>query len=97
MTAMTYPILPDRGAGLEVELQALAPIGGARRPVKVVEHPAFAARRRLRAQALASSLTVIRVPVVLLDPRPPSDEHTGGTYAAAGAGAAIATTPLIAA
>jgi len=70
-TAMTYPILPDRGAGLDVELQALASIGGTRRPVKVVEHPAFALRRRLRAEALASSVTVLRVPVVTLDPCPP--------------------------
>jgi hypothetical protein len=71
MTAMTYPIPSDRGAGLEVELPALASIGGTRRPVKIVEHPAFAPRRRLRAEALASSVTVLRVPVVTLDPCPP--------------------------
>jgi hypothetical protein len=94
---MTHPILPDRGAGLDVELQALASIGGTRRPVKVVEHPTFATRRRLRAVALASSLTVIRVPVVSLDAWPPSDEHTGGTYTATGAGGAIAAVPHIAA
>src|SRR4029078_11517486 len=50
-TAMTNSLLSDRGAGLAPELLALSPIGGKRRPVKVVEHPAFAPRR-LRAEAL---------------------------------------------
>ena len=39
---MTNSLLSDRGAGLAPELLALSPIGGTRRPVKVVEHPAFA-------------------------------------------------------
>ena len=47
---MTNSLLSDRGAGLAPELLALSPIGGKRRPVKVVEHPAFATRR-LRAEA----------------------------------------------
>ncbi len=67
---MTNLFLPDRGAGLEAELVALAPTGGARRPVKVVEHPAFAARRRLLAEARAEAFTVLMLPVVSLDPRP---------------------------
>ena len=47
MWAMTNATLSDPGAGLDGELLALSTIGGLRRPVKVVEHPAFAARRRL--------------------------------------------------
>ncbi len=72
---MTNLFLPDRSAGLEAELAALATIGGKRRPVKVVEHPAFAPRRRLRAEALLEPLTVLRLPVVTLDairPCPPT-------------------------
>ena len=47
---MTNPTLPDVGAGLTPELRALAPAGGRRRPVRVVEHPAF---RAARARATA--------------------------------------------
>jgi len=68
--AMTNLFFPDRGAGLEAELVALAPSGGKQRPVKVVEHPAFAARRRLLAEARAEVFTVLTLPVVSLDPRP---------------------------
>ena len=67
---MTNLFLSDRGAGLEAELAALAPTGGKRRPVKVVEHPAFAPRRRLLAEARTEVLTVLTLPVVSLDPRP---------------------------
>jgi hypothetical protein len=66
---MTNSLLSDRGAGLVPELLALSPIGGQRRPVKVVEHPAFAARR-LGAEALHAAFTVVRLPVVTLDPLP---------------------------
>ena len=48
---MTNPTLPDVGAGLPPELRALAPVGGKRRPVRVVEHPVFrAARARLASR-----------------------------------------------
>ena len=67
---MTNLFLSDRRAGLEAELAALAPTGGKRRPVKVVEHPAFAPRRRLLAEARAEVFTVLTLPVVSLDPRP---------------------------
>jgi hypothetical protein len=72
MTAMTNHTVPHPGAALDGELLALASIGATRRPVKVVEHPAFGPRRRLRAEAGASSLTVLRLPLVSLDacPRP---------------------------
>ena len=68
--AMTNLFLSDHGAGLDRELRALAPIGGKRRPVKVVEHPAFGPRRRLRAAALEAAYIAVRLPVVTLDPRP---------------------------
>jgi hypothetical protein len=70
---MTNPFLSDQGAGLEAELAALAPTGGKQRPVKVVEHPAFARSRRLLAQAEAQAFTVFTLPVVSLDlhPAPP--------------------------
>ena len=64
---MTNPTLPERRAGLPAELLALSPVGGKRRPVKVVEHPAFAPRRRLRAES-AVPFTMLRLPVVSLDP-----------------------------
>jgi hypothetical protein len=70
MTAMTNHTLPDRGATLSPELRALAPVGGKRRPVKVVEHPAFRAARAARA-AFEAPYTVLRLPVVSLDPRAP--------------------------
>ncbi len=63
--AMTNPTLPDRDAGLAPELLALARVGGKRRPVKVVEHPAFKAAR-LRA-ALDAPFTVLWLPVVSLN------------------------------
>jgi hypothetical protein len=48
MGAMTNSIAPHRAAALPPELLALAPIGEKRRPVKLVEPPAFrAARTRL--------------------------------------------------
>lgn len=58
---MTNPInLPDHGAALARELLALAPVGGRRRPVKVVELPAFrAARARLDAPYIAARLPVV--------------------------------------
>jgi hypothetical protein len=68
MTGMTNHILPDRGVTLDAELLSPAFIGGAHRPVKVVEHPAFGPRRRLRAEAQTSSMTVLRLPLVSLDP-----------------------------
>lgn len=67
---MTNLLLSDRGAGLDPELLALAPSGGTRRPVKVVEHPAFGPRRRLRAAARQAAFTTVRLPVVTLDPLP---------------------------
>ena len=63
MTAMTNPTLPDHGATLAPELLALAPVGGKRRPVKVVEHPAFRAAR----SALGATFTVLRLRVVSLN------------------------------
>jgi hypothetical protein len=69
---MTNHTLPDPGATLPPELLALAPVGGKRRPVKVVEHPAF---RPYRARvALDVRFTVIRVPVVSLNRDAPSTE-----------------------
>ena len=73
---MTNTLLSDRGAGLAPELLALSPIGGKRRPVKVVEHPAFAPRR-LRAEALHAAFTVVRLPVVTLDPLPRTPVRCG--------------------
>ena len=67
---MTNLFLSDRGAGLAGELVAPTPNGGKHRPVKVVEHPAFAARRRVLAEARAEAFTVLMLPVVSLDPRP---------------------------
>jgi len=55
--------LPDQGATLPPEMLALAPVGGRRRPVKVVEHPAFRAARA----AFDAPLTVLRLPVVSLN------------------------------
>jgi hypothetical protein len=66
---MTNALLSDRDAGLVSELLAPSLIGGTRRPVKVVEHPAFAPRR-LRAEAMHAAFTVVRLPVVTLDPLP---------------------------
>ena len=57
---MTNPTLPDHGVMLDPELLALVPVGGKRRPVKVVEHPAFRASRA-RA-ALNSPFTVVLMP-----------------------------------
>lgn len=64
MGAMTNHTVPDHRTGLGPDLLALDPIGGKRRPAKVVEHPVFrAARARI---ALDAPFTVLRVPVVLL-------------------------------
>jgi hypothetical protein len=60
---MTNHTLPDRGAALSRELLALAPVGGKRRPVKVVEHPAF----RTAHEQLNAPFTVLRLPVVALN------------------------------
>jgi hypothetical protein len=65
MTAMTNPTLPDHDAALAPELLALAPVGGRRRPVRVVEHPALR-NARLRA-ALDEPFTVLRLAVVSLN------------------------------
>jgi hypothetical protein len=85
---MTNQILPNPGAELSRELLALAPVGGKRRPVKVVEHPAFRAARARREGAVA----VLPITIVSLN-----------RLAAAagclrrGAGSTIATTSLEAA
>ena len=68
MAAMTNHNVPDHGAALGHELLALATVGGKRRPVKVVEHPAFRAARA-RA-ALDAPFTVLRLPVVSLNRGP---------------------------
>jgi hypothetical protein len=53
-------------AGLQ-ELLELAHVGSKQRPVKVVEHPTFrAARARI---GLDAPFTVLRLPVVSLNPR----------------------------
>jgi hypothetical protein len=65
---MTNHTLPDYGATLAPELLALAPVGGKRRPVKVVEHPVFRAARA-RA-AFDAPFTVVRLPVVRLNGMP---------------------------
>ena len=62
---MTNPILPDHSAELPAELSALAPVGGRRRPVRVVEHPAFRVAR-LR-NALDAPYTELRLPLVFLN------------------------------
>ena len=67
---MTNLFLSNQGAGLDGGLRALAPIGGKRRPVKLVEHPAFGPRRRLRAAGLEAAYIAVRLPVVTLDARP---------------------------
>jgi len=64
---MTNHTLPDIGPALPAEVKALAPIGGKRRPLKLVEHPAF---RPYRARLVGDALTVIRVPVVSLNGAP---------------------------
>lgn len=61
---MTNHSLPDHGAAPDPGLAALAPIGGKRRPVKVVEHPAF--RHSMRRRAPTAS-AFVRVPVVSLN------------------------------
>jgi hypothetical protein len=63
MGSMTYPTLPDHGATCSPELPALAPVGGMRRPVKVVQPPAF---RTARARP-GAAFTVLRIPVVSLN------------------------------
>jgi hypothetical protein len=65
---MTNPTLPDHRATLVPELLALAPVGGKRRPVKVLEHPAFRAARA----AFDAPYTVLRLPVVLLNAPAPT-------------------------
>jgi hypothetical protein len=82
---MTNPTLPDHGAALAPEMLALAPVGGKRRPVKVVEHPAFRAARA-RA-AFDAPFTVVRLPVVALN-APPAPAACGCTPLTAAAGAA---------
>ena len=68
MAAMTNHTFSEPHPLLDPALRALAPIGGRRRPVKVVEHPAFrAARARL---ALDAPFTVLRLPVVSLSRTP---------------------------
>ena len=63
MQAMTNSILPDVRSDLTRELRASAPVGTARRPVKIVEHPTFrAARARLDA-----GFTVAHLPVAVLN------------------------------
>jgi hypothetical protein len=59
MAAMTNPALVDLGASISPELLALAPLGGKRRPARVVQHPAFRSRPRV---ALEAPLKVIRIP-----------------------------------
>ena len=49
---MTNPTFPDICSGLPPELRALAPVGGRRRPVGKVEHPAFRAARARATVAL---------------------------------------------
>ena len=78
---MTNLFRSDNGAGLDRELRALAPVGGSRRPVKVVEHPAFGPRR-LHAEALHAAFTVVRLPVVTLDPIVPVRPQGCGPTAA---------------
>jgi hypothetical protein len=83
---MTNPTtVPDLGAELSPELPVSAPVGGTRRPVKIVEHPAFRAARARRH----SPFTVLPVALVSLH---------GATVAAIcprrGAGSTIATTSL---
>ena len=52
MGAMTNHTVPDHHTGLGPDLLALDPIGGKRRPAKVVEHPVFrAARARIALDA----------------------------------------------
>jgi hypothetical protein len=63
MQAMTNPNLPDVRSDLTPERRALARVGTARRPVKIVEHPTFrAARARLDA-----GFTVAHLPVAVVN------------------------------
>lgn len=66
MWPMTNPTHPDQSAIIPPEILSLAPVGGKRRPVKVVWLPAFrAARARLDVP-----FTALRLPVVSLNRAP---------------------------
>jgi hypothetical protein len=57
---MTNHTHVDPGAELSPQLLALAPVGGKRRPAKVVEHPAFrAARARREARVTLVPISVV--------------------------------------
>jgi hypothetical protein len=62
---MTNSITTDPGAATDPTLGELAHIGGRRRPVKIVEHPAFRTSRV--REALEAPFTVLRVPVAKLN------------------------------
>jgi hypothetical protein len=80
--AMTNHTPLDHGTALTPDFAALAPVGGTRRPVKIVDLPVFrSARARLDAP-----FTVVCLPVVSLD-RP--DESSACLHRAAGLGLAI--------
>lgn len=78
MAAMTNQAAPGNGESIDASIQALASVGGSRRPVKVVEHPAF--RRHPshagRQAALRASFIVLPVRVVSLNTLVPrADGH----------------------
>jgi hypothetical protein len=58
---MTNPIAPQGGAAIDATILSLAHVGGTRRPVKIVEHPAFRNHPR-RTDTLRTS-TVPRIPM----------------------------------
>ncbi len=60
---MTNTTPSDRGAGLDPEILALPHVRGARRPVKVVQHPAF----RGPAHRSAARVHVVPLRVVSLN------------------------------
>jgi len=62
---MTNHNVPDHVAAVIHEPTSLAPLDRKRRPVKIVEHPAFRAARA-RA-AFDAPFTVLRLPVVSLN------------------------------
>jgi hypothetical protein len=56
---MTNHHLPHPGEPIDLSIRSLAPVGGKRRPVKIVEHPAFRA-----SMARAGRPTVLATPVL---------------------------------
>jgi hypothetical protein len=68
---MTNAIAPDRRGGLDPEVNARTEIDEIRRPVKVVQHPAF----RGRPNRTADSRQLVPLRVVSLNPATDGSDH----------------------